>query len=129
MISPTGKGVRTRDEWGEGHFGASRGDHLHNGTDYICIPGQDIVSPISGVIMREAKPYAGQHYSGCVIEGPLIAIKMFYLNMLPNLVGRHVKQGELLGRAQDISKRYHHITPHIHVRIEKMDPDLLISIP
>lgn len=59
---PTGKGVRGKDKYGEGHFGASRSSdgkkRSHNGTDFIATPNQDIYAVINGSITKIGYPYA-----------------------------------------------------------------------
>jgi hypothetical protein len=127
MISPTSLGVRDKDNWGEGRYGVSRGNRMHKGTDYICNPGQDIVTPISGKIIREAKPYAGSHYSGVLIKGEHISIKMFYFTPYDGFKGRVVKKGEAIGTAQDISEKYDRMTPHIHLEIITIDPEIVTN--
>ena len=137
MISPTGRDVRSSDKWGFGKYGSPRYKtvsgkfikYTHNGADYICIPGQGVVSPIAGKVVRIALPYARQTFSGLVIKGHRIKIKMFYLKPLENIVSKYVKQGDLIGHAQDISEIYHGITPHIHLQIDSIDPEILMDVP
>ena len=130
VISPTGAGVRGLDKHGEGKYGAGRGNRLHRGADYICTPGQDIVSPIKGVVVREARPYAStEFYSGLLIRGMDIEIKMFYLVPDTTILGMPVEIGTVIGIAQDISERYSGMTPHIHLEIVSINPELLINFP
>lgn len=129
MISPTGKGIRN-DAKGLGHYGAPRGKKKHKGVDYLCATGQPVLSPISGKIERIAYPYADKSYSGIVIRGRHISIKMFYLKPMP-MIGEIVLAGELVGYAQDISKKkksYLGMLPHIHLEIESIDPELLMKL-
>ena len=129
MISPTGSCVRGLDKHGEGKYGAGRGNHLHKGADFICVPGQNIVSPIKGIIIREAKPYAKSDYSGLLIRGSDIEIKMFYLEINLKLIGSSIMIGDFVGIAQDISKKYPGMTPHIHLEIVSINPELFINFP
>jgi len=128
IISPTGLGIRN-DSMGFGYYGAPRGSRMHKGTDFLCIPGQDVVCPIpSGKIIREARPYIYERYSGCLIQGHKIAIKMFYLDIWAHLIGKTIKQGEVIGIAQDISKKYGtDMKPHIHLSIVGLDPQTLMK--
>ena len=130
MISPTGQGVRS-DRMGDGHFGASRdgGKRSHNGTDFICTPGQQVAAPIDGVIVRAARPYADDaNYSGVVIENGQMSIKMFYLEPDLDLMGSLVNQGDPIGRAQDIAAKYGGgMTPHVHLQVDRVDPELLLE--
>jgi len=75
MINLTGKDIRYADAWGRGHYGASRdGGCRHWGVDYLCEPGQQIRAPVSGRIIREARPYAKSDYSGVLIQGETVAL-------------------------------------------------------
>ena len=125
MLNPTGKSVRIVDPQGHGQYGARRsGGRFHRGVDYVCKPGQQVVSPISGVVVRYARPYAKGEFQGLLIQGPHIAVKLFYLvpSVLP---GRQVAQGSVIGVAQDISKKYPGMIPHIHIEVESMDVEIL----
>lgn len=125
MISPTGRKVRKADKWGEGEYGVKRGNKIHQGSDYICKPDQDVVAPIEGVVIRKARPYRKGPYSGLLIQGKHMAIKMFYVKPLRGIVKSHVYQGDKIGQAQDISLKYPGMIPHIHVRIDSVDPEIL----
>ncbi len=129
MISSTGKGTRGSDKYGSGNYGAGRGSRIHRGADYICVPGQDVVSPISGTVIRVARPYMGDDYSGLLIRSPDIEVKLFYFNPLTRIVGMNVKAGDKIGVAQDISKKYPGMIPHIHLQIDSINPELLINLP
>jgi hypothetical protein len=131
MISPTGKGIRGADAQGSGEYGAPRGGgKKHNGVDFVCKPGQGIVSPITGHVVREAKPYTDGPFSGLVIENDKIRIMMFYIQPDLNLIGKgEIEKGRLIGIAQNIAEKYPGITPHIHLRIERIDPTLLLDMP
>jgi len=52
--NPTGKGIRGTDKHGSGWFGASRGNRIHTGADFICVPGQDISAPFDGKMGRSS---------------------------------------------------------------------------
>ncbi len=134
MISPTGKGVRGTDNWGSGAFGASRGERTHKGADYICEPGQSVVAPCTGFIVREARPYADRPYSGVLIADGVMTIKLFYFSPFEHLIGKGVEQGQAIGIAQDISAPgYAGMTPHIHMEIQgadgaPLDPEKLVLV-
>jgi len=128
MISPTGKGIR-RDTQGQGDYRASRGRRVHKGCDYLCDPGQNIVSPIEGKITRIAYPYAKDlRWQGCVIVGTFFTIKMFYFKPFEDLIKQDVQQGQHIGFAQNISKKYSQaMQPHIHLQIDQCDPNIFIK--
>jgi murein DD-endopeptidase MepM/ murein hydrolase activator NlpD len=134
MISPTGKNLIRNDEMGDGHFGSKRGDRTHKGIDLLCIPGQTIVSPIHGHVVRVAQPYEDASFLGLVIRNPNISIKLFYFIPL-GIVGKWVKAGEPIGTAQNIGLRYKDVNtgevkmkPHIHMEIERIDPEPLLNL-
>lgn len=128
MISPTGKGIRLTDSHGMGRYGASRGNRQHAGADYICTPGQTIVAPITGTVEREARPYAEGEYSGVLINGRHMQVKLFYLKLRDGIIGKSVSQGEIIGSAQNISKKYKGMIPHIHMEIISINPEILTEM-
>lgn len=123
FCSPTGSNaVRGSDSFGQGRFAAPRGARLHNGVDFNVEAGGDVYSPIFGQIVRVAVPYkSDDRFRGLVIEGvgryAGYSAKLFYLDPLKEIVGKTVKQGELIGTAQDLTIKYPGITNHIHFEI------------
>jgi hypothetical protein len=125
ITSPTGLGERNDSE-GFGYYGAPRGKRIHLGRDYEGVPGQDVYCPIeSGKIVREAPPYEFSKFKGILIQGKHIAVKMFYLDPWEHLIGKYVKRYDIIGIMQDISERYNGMTPHVHLKIDSIDPELL----
>lgn len=134
MISPTGNGIRGHDVWGSGAYGASRGKgKRHKGADFICLPGREIVAPTRGMVVRIAYPYAEPFndimYSGIVLRGSDCEIKMFYFEPLKTILHTTVEKGQLIGYAQDISRKYHGIINHVHMQIDSINPELFIRLP
>jgi len=131
MMNPTGKKIRN-DKRGAGYYGAPRSKivngktvkYKHDGTDYEADPGQIVKAPFTGVVERKARPYAG--YSGLVLAGIQARAKMFYVKPDPELIGKPVKIGQRVGLAQDISQKYPGVTPHVHLRLTSINPELLI---
>jgi len=130
MLNPTGGKIRN-DVKGSGLFNAPRGnDRKHDGIDLIVKPGHKVLSPIDGLVTRQARPYAHENYSGLEIEGDRITVVLFYLRPLKGIVGSQIEKGDIIGIAQDISKRYGKgMIPHIHLRITRCDPVLLMGMP
>lgn len=135
MISPTGHGTRGVDVWGQGRYGAPRdgGKRIHKGADFVCIPGQDIVSPINGVVVREKIPYStkshGVLFGGLLIKNSHCEITMFYFEPLREILRMPITKGQVIGKAQDIGLRYPGIIPHIHLEFTSIDPELFINLP
>lgn len=119
FLSPVTPFVLRSDTQGDGSYGASRGGRTHKGLDLVVAEGQEVRSPIDGVLVRRATPYADDlRWSGCLITNDRYEVKMFY--MIPNnsKIGQKVKKGEVVGYAQNISLKYNDMmTPHLHVEI------------
>jgi hypothetical protein len=128
FINPTGQGLRN-DRAGLGSWGAPRGTRKHKGIDLLCCPDQPIWSPIDGLIVREARPYASGQYSGVLIEGDGVEVKIFYFEPDRSLIGQRVAAGQAIGTAQDITERYPNqgMRPHIHLEIVGIDPLLFMG--
>jgi hypothetical protein len=124
LINPTGKAIRSDSE-GDGHYGARRGAVRHKGIDLLCVPGQDVLSPVAGFMLRVAFPYADDlSWTGIVIQGDWCRLKMFYLEPYINITGAKVSAGQPVGKAQDISRRYSDkMQPHIHLEFEEISQD------
>jgi hypothetical protein len=128
MLNPTGGKKRKRDAGGSGSYLAGREGKVHRGQDYLCTPGQQVVAAIGGRIVRESRPYANDIYSGVVIRNHKMTIKMWYFEPYPCILGRDVCAGQPLGRAQDISKRYKEVPPHVHLEIDHVDPEIFMDV-
>lgn len=127
IMNPTGHSIRGQDSWGSGAFRAPRGNHSHRGIDFVCEPGQDIFCPIDGTVVREARPYSKGEFSGVLIRNHNLDVKMFYFQPEPMLIGTLVAKGKIIGKAQDISKKYEGITPHIHLEISAINPQVFLK--
>jgi murein DD-endopeptidase MepM/ murein hydrolase activator NlpD len=118
-IIPTELKKRTSDKWGEGYFGAPRGDRTHNGIDYECPPECQILSPVDGKITKHGYPYGDdltfRYVQITTKDG--YDHRLFYVEpILP--IGRIVKKDTVIGFAQDLNERYPDITPHIHYEVK-----------
>ena len=101
---------------------------MHEGIDLTLPrgPGQIVVAPITGLFKRIAYPYPDDlEIRGCEIRGD-VWIKMFYLKPYDTLVGQRITMGEPIGVAQDISKKYADVEPHIHLEVIKINPAILL---
>lgn len=146
LNNPTGKGVRN-DTCGAGTFGASRGNRTHNGVDYLCEPGQEILSPITGILRRHSRPYADDpYYDGVLIDGIQGSVKLWYFRPFDEVIRQQVRSGQPIGIAQDIGKKYTDeargrvCLPHVHLRLTikgivdgvmtdvSVDPELFMEV-
>ena len=111
---PTARGIRGSDAQGEGHFGASRGDRLHVGADFVADVGTPVCAPITGTVNRVGYCY-GDDPSFRLIEivSEIYVCRVLYVT--PAIAaGTSVDAGDVIGTAQDLRPRYPGITPHVH---------------
>ena len=116
VVSP----ARLRDDaQGSGRYGAPRSGHTHMGIDLVVTPGQPVRAPMNGYINRVAYPYGDQQWKGLeMLLGNGMVIKIFYIEPAANIVGKEVKTGEVIGYAQDISRKYGGgMLDHIHIEL------------
>ena len=127
--NPTGKGIRKKDDYGEGHHGASRGRRKHDGTDYMVTPNQQVKAPMSGVVKRISKPYK-TGIDAAILSGVMILASdgtkcwVWYMAPKPGILGQVVEAGKsAIGTAKTLQNRYKHPTKkmidHLHIRIHK----------
>ena len=120
------RGWRNTDKFGSGHFGASRdgGKRHHMGADAIAVPNEAVYAPIDGRIDKLGWAYANDTYRYVRIVGDgeyeACIVRLFYVD--PSVTeGQHVKNGDIIGSAQDISQRDIGITTHVHVEVWRAD--------
>ena len=117
---PLTLGQRGEDAYGSGAFGASRdgGRRRHNGLDLVAPVGAPIRAPISGIVTRVGQAYAGEPELQFVeITSPKTrySARVFYVGS-SRAPGAQVTAGEIIGRAQDLGRRYAFgMTNHVHV--------------
>ena len=128
MISPTGRGVRN-DSKGRGHYGASRGNRIHKGTDFESVEGQVVVAPFDMRIVRLANPYANSYLAGIAFKTETSEGKIFYFNPDNTLIGKEVKQGDTIGIAQSLKPKYGpKIIDHVHFQFDSFDPMVIVQL-
>lgn len=117
------------DAAGDGHFGAKRGSREHEGVDLLVEKGDNILAPEDGLLKRAAYPYVGDMtYSGFVFIGDSgKEYKAFYLKPVWDLIGKRVKDGDVIGTAQAISERYPQSSMKDHVHIEIRENNTLLN--
>ncbi len=137
IVSPYQK--MRNDSKGDGFFGASRGRRTHNGLDIIVTSGSAVYSPIEGVVFRKAYPYGttrgNAQWEGFVILGVGdyrgYEVKIFYTR--PFVMGDYVFPGDIVGVAQDISRKYSPaMIDHVHIEVRRngqlIDPAKLFKL-
>ena len=118
LFAPLRHGVREIDDFGSGRFGASRGNRLHKGIDYLATFGERVGSPCNGVVRRIGRCYGDTpEYKLVEIDTAGAIVRVLYVN--PQVRPRDVvKIGDTIGYAQDISKRYGRgMDNHVHLEV------------
>ena len=124
FANPTGKDLRGCDDYGCGEFGAGRdgGGRRHEGTDFDAAAGQKVDAPISGFVSKIGAAYSGDaRYHFVQITNPALhyEARVFYVD--PSVKeGQAVHLGQPIGRARSLQPRYHGITNHVHLEIERI---------
>jgi len=122
-------GVRN-DPAGSGEFLAPRGPgKSHNGIDYICHVGQEVLSPIKGTVTRIGYAYSDDlswRYVEVHCEARDLYHRVFYIDPLVER-GATVSTTDPIGTAKDISDRYpdSDMLPHIHYEVRDADGKFL----
>lgn len=122
---------RGTDTWGSGAFGASRGNRLHMGVDFVTAPESTLLSPVKGEVTKLGYPY-GDDLSYRYVE---ITDKdgsrhrFFYVEPLVDL-RQKVRKGDKIGIVQDVTRRYPvPIGMKVHVHYEIINKDGLYEEP
>jgi hypothetical protein len=120
--------IRGCDPAGCGSFGADRGGHKHQGVDIVTTVGQNILSPILGVISRFPFPYPGDtKYTGIEIKNDVFTVKIFYVTPVLK-IGTTVAIGTKIAIAQNIAARYSvQMTNHAHIEVRETQSGKLID--
>ncbi|XP_042363960.1 leukocyte cell derived chemotaxin 2, tandem duplicate 1 [Plectropomus leopardus] len=121
---------RTSDKWGQGHYGARRGDRVHKGLDIVCQDGSVVYAPfdvtLNGKVIVYTDPKKKAINNGINLSGENLCFKLFYVK--PDQTSGTVKKGERLGVMLPMQSVYPGITSHIHVQMcNKSDPTRYFS--
>lgn len=127
--------LRDKDSTGNGWYGAKRGNRLHEGTDYVVTPGEEVFACCSGTV-RVGNVYSHSNKMKLIeIVGTIgnhkVQVKQMYV--LPSVkTGDVVKAGDVIGTAQDVAKFHNSnkMKPHVHISVWKngllTDPEPII---
>ena len=132
-------GIRC-DSWGDGHYGSRRTKlngsvYSHKGVDYLYEPGQPVIVNVDAEFVRIVMPYAdSREYTGMHLKTEWCEFRLFYVKPEGMSFDSNIKQGDIIGKAQDISKRYgfnskgQKMDNHVHVEIVSIDPDFISKV-
>lgn len=109
------------DDFGCGHYGASRGSRKHNGEDFKLQPGAYVRAFRAGKVNKLGFPYKGNYTFRYVqISGDGAYMRYFYVEPLVG-VGDYVEKGQIIGICQDIAGHYNTqdktMTNHFHYEV------------
>lgn len=140
MICP----VRSRkirvDSEGDGHFGAPRGSRKHIGIDLLSYVGENVLSPVDGVVHRWGRAYVNLTDELYTYRIVVIRDKngykheLFYVNPKEPflVVGSTVKAGQRIGTTQDLRIQYpeaYDMQNHIHLQVKDKDDKIINPMP
>lgn len=127
-ISPKVSEPRGQDSWGQGHFGASRGDRKHEGVDYAMPVGAIVLALTAGRVTNLGQAYGDDPSYRYVEVTDARRYRLRYFYVAPSVkVADNVLSGDALGRVQDLTRRHPGITPHVHFEVyepggDRIDP-------
>ncbi len=116
---------RTSDTWGQGHYGARRGNRDHKGLDIMCSDGSEVLAPfdvtLHGRLTVYTDPSKAAINSGINLRGEGLCFKLFYVR--PDRTSGSVRKGDRIGTMLPMQSVYPGITSHVHVQMcDKSDP-------
>lgn len=124
LVKPEKRGT---DDFGCGDFGASRGSRDHNGIDYCVEAGQEIATPVTGVVTKLGYTYGSDlfwRYVEITCDATGLRHRLFYVE--PGVdYGQRVDAGDLVGVSQHIAGKYNtedrKMKNHVHYEIMTAD--------
>ena len=121
--------VRADDGYGSGVFGASRGGRLHEGVDYACYPGSQLLSPVAGRVSKLGYTYASDLSFRYVeiTDGNLSRHRFMYVEPMVEH-GALVVVGGVLGTAQAIADKHNLIKKLTLATAKKLDKSDLFKV-
>ncbi|KAM9336373.1 leukocyte cell-derived chemotaxin-2-like [Symphorus nematophorus] len=116
---------RRTDRWGQGHYGARRGDRDHKGLDIVCSDGSTVHAPfdatLGGKVIVYTDPRKAAINNGIILRGEGLCIKLFYVQ--PDRTSGTVTKGQRIGLMLPMQDVYPEITSHVHVQMcDRTDP-------
>ena len=120
--------IRDNDKFGSGLYGASRdgGKRTHKGIDYACYPNSMVLSVTSGVVTKLGYPYKDDptYRYVEVTDHDLRRFRYFYVKPTVSM-NQMVIKGGILGKSQELNRRYNGITEHVHLEVKDQHNEFL----
>ncbi|XP_076616352.1 leukocyte cell-derived chemotaxin-2-like [Chaetodon auriga] len=116
---------RTSDRWGQGRYGARRGDRDHKGVDVVCRDRSVVYAPfdatLHGNVIVYTDPEKAAINNGINLRAGGLCVKLFYVQ--PDRTSGSVRKGDRLGTMLPMQSVYPGITSHVHVQMcDRSDP-------
>lgn len=121
--------LREPDDFGAGHFGASRGNRTHNGIDLAADPDTAVCSAVVGKITKIGYPYGDDlSYRYVEVTTPYgDRVRYFYVVPTDYIgtfdIGTEIEIGDPLGVVQNIAARYDtddkKMNNHFHFEVKR----------
>jgi len=120
------------DTAGDGRFGSPRGNRKHLGVDFLCVPGQNILSPVTGKVSKIGYPYPPPSIYryiqiSCTDEyGNEVQHRLFYVEphmSIARIDAEVIGHKTIIGYAQNVCIRYpgaKGMQPHVHYEIRRV---------
>ena len=134
------RGLRGQDAWGDGSFGASRdgGKRHHIGQDFVALPGDEAVWPISGKLIHVSAAYPDSDLRSIIIVGAA-EFEGWMARLDYVLQSREASRGIVgarLGSAQDVAAYWARqqpgrppMTGHVHFELWRaLDPRAYVAM-
>ena len=118
------------DRHGSGAYLAPRGGRKHKGIDLSCVEGSFVQAVCAGKVTKIGYPYSPSdpekgHLRYIEIKDSL-GYKARYFYIDPAVwVSTLIREGMVIGVAQDLTTIYKGITPHIHFEVKDPDGDFI----
>jgi murein DD-endopeptidase MepM/ murein hydrolase activator NlpD len=112
---------RGKDSHGSGEYGASRagGNRIHNGIDFLAMPGSRVHAIRAGTVTKLGYPYGDDLGFRYVQVTDADGNDWRYFYVKPSVVvGGVIEFDTPIGFVQDLDTRYKGIPPHIHLEIK-----------
>lgn len=126
--------LRQCDDFGCGHFGASRGLRKHIGVDILASDGDLVKAIAKGTVTKLGYPYGDDLSYRYVEVTASDGLKCRYFYVWPSVrLGDSIAIGTVLGTCQDLTRRYAKISNHWHFEIldnsgKAYDPTALLLL-
>lgn len=129
LLAPNTHGIRGQDDYGNGHYGASRdgGTRMHLGIDFAGLEGEHLRMPLRGRLDRLGYAYPDNLTLRSLhlvsLDDPAYMVKLLYVIPKDGVPGEEYEQGDYIGDQATLQKRYPGIIDHVHLELWLKKPE------